>query len=59
MTVDEAIKALETLRWKHGGDTPVYFDCPKCDASFTPDLVAAQRRVVAPAQAKPTEAPHD
>jgi hypothetical protein len=46
MTVTEAIKALERLRDLHGSETKVYFDCPTCRVSFTPDLASAERRVV-------------
>ena len=40
MTVAQAIKWLQRIEAKHGGDVPVYFDCPKCAAAFTPTTLA-------------------
>ena len=37
MTVDEAIRWLNDIKAKSGGSLPLYFDCPKCEAAFTPD----------------------
>jgi hypothetical protein len=39
MTVNQAIAFLLTVKAKAGGELPLYFDCPKCEASFTPDKV--------------------
>ena len=40
MTIAEAIKWLQRIEAKHGGNTLVYFDCPKCEAAFTPTTLA-------------------
>lgn len=40
MTIAEAIKWLEKIQAKHGADLLVYFDCPKCNAAFTPTTLA-------------------
>lgn len=40
MTITEAIAWLQRIEAKHGGDVLVYFDCPKCDAAFTPTTLA-------------------
>lgn len=55
MTINEAINALEVLRGKHGADVQVYFDCPHCTQSFTPDVAAAKRenRVTIPGKREP------
>lgn len=46
MTIDEAIKHLETVRaktpGKDGGAIEVYFDCPFCEKSFTPNVLVKQ-----------------
>lgn len=39
MTVNEAIAFLLTVKAKAGGELPLYFDCPKCEAAFTPNKV--------------------
>ncbi len=39
MTIKEAIKRLEEIKKKLSEDTEVFFDCPKCLISFTPDKV--------------------
>jgi hypothetical protein len=41
MTLAEAIKWLQKIAAKHGGDVPIYFDCPKCEAAFTPTHLSA------------------
>ena len=52
MTISEAIFQLQGLEAKYG-KVNVYFDCPKCGSSFTPDSVvvavhaAPMRRVQA------------
>lgn len=38
MTIAEAVRRLQEIASKHG-DTEVYFDCPKCGTSFTPNRV--------------------
>lgn len=38
MTLSQAIDKLISLRHTYG-DISVYFDCPKCDNSFTPNKV--------------------
>lgn len=40
MTINQAINSLLKLRDKHG-DVAVYFDCPKCAQSFTPNVAVA------------------
>lgn len=39
MNIQHAIELLVALRTKHGGDIKVYFDCPTCKTSFSPDYV--------------------
>ena len=41
MTIREAIARLTKIAEKHGEETVVYFDCPKCQASFTPNTTVA------------------
>lgn len=38
MKIDAAIAQLERVKAKHG-NVEVYFDCPKCRESFTPNTV--------------------
>lgn len=38
MTVTEAIEQLTKIAAKHGS-VEVYFDCPECGKSFTPNAV--------------------
>jgi uncharacterized protein (UPF0212 family) len=38
MTIDKAIAQLETIKSRHG-NVEVYFDCPKCGQSFTPNVL--------------------
>lgn len=40
MTISQAISHLQDLRKKHG-DVEVYFDCPDCFKSFTPNRTVA------------------
>lgn len=40
MTIQKAIDLLEKLR-KEYGNVEVFFDCPDCAKSFTPDLITA------------------
>lgn len=40
MNIREAIARLQALEQKHG-NVPVYFDCPKCGQSFTPNTTVA------------------
>jgi hypothetical protein len=54
MTIEQAIKWLNAARTKHGGETLVYFDCPKCGTPYTPGkLVAEAIHVVAEEKPKP------
>jgi hypothetical protein len=39
MTIKSIIARLNKIKEKHGEDTEVYFDCPKCKESFAPDEV--------------------
>ncbi len=39
MTVSQAVKWLQGIEKKHGGDIPVYFDCPVCRQSFEPGVI--------------------
>jgi hypothetical protein len=39
MTIIQAIIQLGKLRDKYGDDIAVYFDCPNCNKSFSPDKV--------------------
>jgi hypothetical protein len=39
MKITDAVERLLKLREKHGEDVEVYFDCPWCGKSFTPDKV--------------------
>ncbi len=42
MTIAEAIRRLEELARKYspnGNAIQVYFDCPNCGQSYTPDIV--------------------
>lgn len=39
MKISEAVKRLQKMADKHG-DVEVYFDCPKCGQSFTPNTLA-------------------
>lgn len=48
MTIDEGIKRLERAKERFGGETPLYFDCPDCGKAYTPDILAAERRVHVP-----------
>lgn len=41
MTLAEAITWLQKIAAKHGVDVPIYFDCPKCEAAFTPTHLSA------------------
>lgn len=41
MTINEAIKRLDSMKKEYGGDTLVYFDCPKCNFAFEPDKLVA------------------
>lgn len=38
MLLSEAIRRM-TAQMKAHGDVEVYFDCPKCGSSFTPNTV--------------------
>jgi uncharacterized C2H2 Zn-finger protein len=38
MTINRAIEHLKEIQARHG-DIEVYFDCPNCKQSFTPDVV--------------------
>ena len=40
MTIREAIDLLAKIAAKHGDAPQVYFDCPRCLHSFTPNVVA-------------------
>jgi hypothetical protein len=40
------IERLQTIGLHHGFAVPVYFDCPKCQVSFTPD-VAVTKPIIA------------
>ncbi len=40
MTIRQAIDWLAKLEQQHGSKVIVYFDCPDCKRSFTPDYVA-------------------
>lgn len=40
MNTSEAIRRLQKIAEKHG-DVEVYFDCPKCGQSFTPNTTVA------------------
>ncbi len=42
MTIKQALDWLEVLQKRHGPMTEVFFDCPKCDMSYTPTTVEAQ-----------------
>lgn len=42
VTVEDAIFKLQAFAKKHGHDVQVYFDCPECNKSFTPGIVATQ-----------------
>ncbi len=42
MKIRDAIVRLQDLMNAHGPDTPVYFDCPTCGISFTPEAIATQ-----------------
>lgn len=46
MTLKIAIARLQDLAKKHGEDTEVYFDCPKCQVAFTPTVVVTQAVVL-------------
>lgn len=34
------IERIQKLEGKHGGGIKVYFDCPTCKLSYTPDYLA-------------------
>lgn len=40
MNISDAIARLKKLEAKHG-NVEVYFDCPKCGQSFTPNTTVA------------------
>lgn len=40
MTLSAAITRLQKLLEQHG-DVELFFDCPRCDKSFTPNTVVA------------------
>jgi hypothetical protein len=52
MTIEQAIKALEAQREKHGGAVEVFFDCPRCGVAYTPGVLVTQAVVI---KAKPSE----
>ena len=39
MNIKEAIERLEEIRKIQGDHCQVYFDCPKCKESFSPNTV--------------------
>lgn len=39
MTIKVAIAWLQSLEVRHGSLNNVYFDCPDCKKSFSPDTV--------------------
>jgi len=39
MTISEAINQLEIIQNKYGPNIKIFFDCPKCQVSFDPDVV--------------------
>ncbi len=53
MTLKEMAGLVDSWRSKHGDDTPVYFDCPHCNVSFTPGLLASTCVVVKTPNAEP------
>ncbi len=42
MTILDAISLLQAHMQKHGQQTEVYFDCPKCGTAFTPNRLVAE-----------------
>lgn len=42
MTIAEAIDVLNALQNRWGGQTKLYFDCPSCNKSYTPDYATAE-----------------
>jgi len=40
MTVHQAIELLTKISQKHG-NVELFFDCPRCNLSFSPDKVVA------------------
>ena len=40
MTIDQYIEVLKNIKKKYG-NVEVYFDCPKCENSFSPNKVVA------------------
>jgi len=47
MTIKDAIHNLEQIRRVDGDAIVVYFDCPHCERSFTPDRVDRVVKVTA------------
>ncbi len=45
MRIIDAIKALERIKRQHGEDVNVFFDCPECHKSFTPNMAVAAATV--------------
>lgn len=42
MIISRMIDKLKDLQKHYGDDVEVYFDCPRCDMSFTPNLVVSK-----------------
>lgn len=42
MNIKQAIEWLQSLENKHGSSTFIYFDCPNCEKSYSPDKIVAQ-----------------
>lgn len=42
MTITQAMQLLESLKKHHGGQVEIYFDCPRCGSSFSPDKAITQ-----------------
>lgn len=58
MNIRQAIAWLSSLEEKHGPDVAVYFDCPNCLHSFTPNTVETAA-VHLTAQPKADRAPQE